>query len=135
MTGVEALIERRRRKPVYIETALVTEHTAERVALWCGGSWGHERDRGSDSYLELIVPNIEGNKKAHVNDYVVRKEDGRFHVMKQADMLEYEKMGVRGELVDHMGNEYPKAPTGASGISPKPSTPHYVPRGQYPVGE
>jgi hypothetical protein len=115
-------IERRRRKPDYIETAQVTEHTAKRIAIWCGGSWGHERDRGSDTYLEIVVPNIAGNLKAHVNDYVVRKEDGRFYVMKPAEMTEYEIMGQREGIKVVDLTETPKL------------TPHYVPRGKHPFG-
>jgi hypothetical protein len=117
------IFERRRRKPDYIETALVAEHTAARIALWCGGVVNRERDRGVDEYLELLVPNVTGTLKAHVNNYVVRKEDGRFYVMTMADMDEYEVMGEREgvKFVD------PKEPA--------PLTPHYAVRNWNPRGD
>jgi hypothetical protein len=110
------IVKRLRLIPEDIEAGQVAEHTVKKLAIWCGGTWSHERDRGVDTYLELIVPNVAGNQKAHVNDYVVRKEDGRFYVMKEADLVKYEEYGKRSD---------PKASA---------LTPHYVARGQHPFG-
>lgn len=125
------IIERRRRKPDYIETAQIAEHTAQKIALWCGGVVNRERDRGVDSYLELVVPNVEGNQKGHVNDYVVRKEDGRFYVMKPIDMGEYEVIGnrelsaqKRTDIEGALGLPGPKDSMGRA----MPLTPHYAAR-------
>jgi hypothetical protein len=122
------VVKQYRRKPEHIEAALVSEHTVKEIAIWCGGTYGHERDRGVDSYLELIVPNVGGNLKARTNQYVVRKADGRFYVFTEIQLKEqgeYEEVGAR---------ETPKAVSeGDFELTPK-HTPHYVPRGQYPVG-
>jgi sugar lactone lactonase YvrE len=116
------IFERRRRKPDYLDSALVMEHTAQKIALWCGGVVNRELDRGVDPYTELLVPNVEGTQKAHVNDYVVRKEDGRFYVMTMTEMEEYEVLGQREEIA--------VAPV----VDGARKTPHYVRRGQHPFG-
>jgi hypothetical protein len=110
------IVKRLRLKPRDIEAGQVTDQTVEKLAKWCGGSWSHERDRGVDTYLELIVPNVDGNQKAHDNDYVVRKDNGRFYVMKPAELEEYEEYGTR--------------------LAPENTglTPHYVARGKHPFG-
>lgn len=125
------LVKRYRRKPADIEAAQVAEHTAQLIANWCGGSWGHERDRGVDSYLEIIVPNVEGNQKAHVNQYVVRKPNGRFYVMTEAEMRaeDYEEVGVRESGVKVIQPDMSEELK----LTPK-LTPHYVARGQHPFG-
>lgn len=123
-------IEHRRRKPDYLESALVTAHTAQKIALWCGGKVNRERDRGVDEYLELLIPNVEGTQKALVNDYVVRKEDGRFYAMTPDDMAEYEVMGKREIVQPEMSvKDVPKGEDLVSAF-----TPHYVPRGKHPFG-
>lgn len=128
--------KRYRRKPAEIQAAQVAEHTAEAIALWCGGSWGHERDRGVDSYLEIIVPNVKGNLKARVNNYVVRKGDGRFYVMTEDEMVAedyieitaYRQVGSRSEVLHEAAVE------GVLPPAPEQKTPHYVRRGQHPFG-
>ena len=121
-------IKQLRRTPEPIEAALVAEHTAEKIALWCGGSYGHERDRGVDSYLEVVVPNIEGNQKAHVNQYVVRKPNGRFYVMTQAEVIEagYEEYGKRESGIDVDARL--KAVVGDDFTLAQKFTPHYAAR-------
>lgn len=122
-----------RRDPEPIEAAQVKEHTAEKIALWCGGDWSHQRDRGVDTYLEVVVPNIEGNQKAHVNDYVVRKTNGRFYVMTGAQMADegYKEYGKRelssakrAQIEEVMGVSSPKDQMGRV----QPLTPHYAAR-------
>jgi hypothetical protein len=110
------IVKRLRLKPEEIEAGQVNDRTVKQLAKWCGGSWSHERDRGVDTYLELIVPNVEGNQKARDNDYVVRKEDGRFYVMKEDQLTKYEEYGKR--------------------LAPETTglTPHYVARGKHPFG-
>lgn len=127
------IFESRRRKPDYMETALVAEHTATKIALWCGGVVNRERDRGIDEYLELLVPNVEGTNKAHVNDYVVRKANGRFYVMTMAEMEEYEVMGKRELTRDERNGFVKDVPKEEQGLA-TPFTPHYVPRGNHPYG-
>lgn len=132
------IFENFHRTPEPIQGAQVAEHTAAEIATWCGGTWGHERDRGVDSYLEVVVPNIEGNLKAHVNDWVVRKANGRFYVMKAADLKEqgYKKSGARIDgitTVKQPDFEIPKDLPGGSDLV-QSFTPHYVARGQHPFG-
>lgn len=132
-----SIIEHFRRKPEYIEAALVQEHTAKEIATWCGGQVGREQDRGVDSYLELTVPNVDGNLKARVNSYVVRNEEGRFTVMTAAEMVSkgYETFAQSVEALE--ADARLKA-VGSDDFKPdesfKPLTPHYVPRGRHPFG-
>jgi hypothetical protein len=123
------VVKQYRRKPEHIEAALVSEHTVKEIAIWCGGTYGHERDRGVDSYLELVVPNVSGNLKARTNQYVVRKADGRFYVFTEIQLKE------QGEYEEVGAHEYPKEIMLNENVNLTPKhTPHYVPRGQYPVG-
>lgn len=123
------IVTRWRRRPDDLEAGLVAEHTAQKIALWCGGVVNRERDRGVDEYLELVVPNVEGNQKAHVNDYVVRKSDGRFYVMTMADMNDYEELGFgkKRDLVAEQDARLKEVVGDDFKIAEK-FTPHYVPR-------
>lgn len=115
-------VKQYQRIPNNVAAIQLYEHTFAKAALWCGGVVSREMDRGVDAYTELIVPNIDGNQKAHVGDYVVRKEDGRFFVDKQSDFEgEFQEVGKRD--------------TTPPGLTSKgPLTPHYVARGQHPFG-
>lgn len=123
----ENFIKNYQRTPEPIQAAIVTDSTAERIANWCGGSWGHERE--VETYLEVVVPNIAGNLKARENQFVIRTANGRFYVMTQeefvkAGYVEYEyEIDVEARLKDVVGDDFTIA---------KSFTPHYVPRGKHP---
>jgi hypothetical protein len=115
------LVQHYRRIPDNIEAGQVLEHTAKTLAKWCGGEMSVELDRGVDRYTVVSVPNIKGNLVAKINDFIVRKEDGRFYVMSFSEFAgEYEEVGKREEI--RVAD--PKAP----------KTPHYVTRGIHPFG-
>lgn len=113
------VVKRYQRKPDNLEAIELREHTMEAAATWCGGEVSRELDRGVDAYTQLLVPHIGGTKKGLVGDYLVRRANGRFDIMKMAEFInEYEEVGKRVEVV---------APA-------SPKTPHYVPRGNHPFG-
>jgi len=119
MTNV---VKRYQRKPDNLEAIELREHTMATAATWCGGIVNREVDRGVDAYTEILVPNIGGTKKGHVGDYLVRRTDGRFDVLKKSEFdAEYEEIGKRVEVV-------------APPLPATPKTPHYVARGNHPFG-
>lgn len=59
------VVRRWRRRPAEVDAALVTEHNADQVAAWCGGT---VRDEDGATVVRLPQSTIP----ACVGDYVVR---------------------------------------------------------------
>jgi len=129
------IVQRYRRRPDNLEAVLVLEHTAKAAAIWCGGEVNEERDRGVDRYTTVSVPNVKGVLVAKVNDYIVRRRDGKFSVMPMAEFeAEYENVGVMARDVDVRADQDArlKAVVGDDFTLAQKFTPHYVARGQHP---
>ena len=73
-----------KKRPVVIEAAQFTSTAVgEDIANWCGGRlvknvW----ESGSDIVYEILIPTLEGNMIASMNDWVIRGNKGEFYPCK-----------------------------------------------------
>jgi hypothetical protein len=146
------------RKAKHLEAVQLTKDNLYEVASWCGGkvveTQGDQRDT-SDVYIQLIVPNVDGNDTATLGTFITRDlSDGRFYVkganffLEEYDLpaevrVEEVYEGTNRAVQNYLG--IPGAvPVTANGIkevpadfdpATEPLTPHYVPRmGRYDRG-
>lgn len=99
----------------YREARKLTFPNREEIAQWCGGMIKEESKSSdpTDISIELLLPNVTGNQRAHIGNYIVRDSNGRFNVVKASEWLaEYEEIqpAKRGGVIT--SDDVPKASGG-----------------------
>lgn len=69
-------------KPVDVEAVQLTAENATRIATWCGGQLVEEIDPQDETLKAqgMNVPTLEGVKRAHRGDYIIKNGKGEFYV-------------------------------------------------------
>lgn len=73
-----------KKRPVVIVAVQFTDPSVgEDIANWCGGRLvKNAPGPGSDIVYEILIPTLEGNMIASMNDWVIRGNKGEFYTCK-----------------------------------------------------
>lgn len=97
------------RKPQRLEAVLLTADNIEKMVEWCGGRYVELGKPGdpSDVQKKIYYPTLDGNREAHVGDFLIR-DKGRFRTMKKAEFeKEYDIPGARSAVEGSGGVRMP----------------------------
>ena len=72
-----------KKKPVVVEAVQFTNQAVgEEIANWCGGRLIRHVPIPGAPYYEILIPTLEGNMIASMNDWIIRGIKGEFYPCK-----------------------------------------------------